>query len=43
MSDNAILAGVRVLDFSRYIAGPYCAALLAYLALFRRGRPGEDE
>mgnify|MGYP003631015864 CR=1 FL=1 len=24
-----ILAGVRVLDFGRYIAGPYCAALLA--------------
>ncbi len=23
-----ILAGVRVLDFGRYIAGPYCAALL---------------
>jgi len=23
------LAGVRVLDFSRYIAGPYCATLLA--------------
>lgn len=23
------LAGVRVLDFGRYIAGPYCAALLA--------------
>ena len=24
-----VLAGVRVLDFGRYIAGPYCAALLA--------------
>ena len=23
------LAGLRVLDFGRYIAGPYCAALLA--------------
>lgn len=26
---NGILDGVRVLDFGRYIAGPYCAALLA--------------
>src|SRR5258707_4120017 len=24
-----VLAAVRVLDFGRYIAGPYCAALLA--------------
>ena len=23
-----VLEGVRVLDFGRYIAGPYCAALL---------------
>ncbi len=29
--DNGVLAGVRVLDFGRYIAGPYCAALLADL------------
>lgn len=25
---KSILAGIRVLDFGRYIAGPYCAALL---------------
>jgi crotonobetainyl-CoA:carnitine CoA-transferase CaiB-like acyl-CoA transferase len=28
---EGVLAGVRVLDFGRYIAGPYCAALLADL------------
>ncbi|MEZ5653387.1 MAG: CoA transferase [Burkholderiaceae bacterium] len=27
-SDTPILAGIRVLDFGRYIAGPYCATLL---------------
>ena len=26
---GGVLAGVRVLDFGRYIAGPYCATLLA--------------
>ena len=26
---TALLQGVRVLDFGRYIAGPYCATLLA--------------
>ena len=30
-SARGILAGIRVLDFGRYIAGPYCAALLGDL------------
>lgn len=29
MSKGKILAGVRILDFGRYIAAPYCASLLA--------------
>src|SRR5437868_9070528 len=28
-TNMSVLEGVKVLDFGRYIAGPYCAALLA--------------
>jgi len=41
-----VLTGIRVLDFGRYIAGPYCATLLGYLGaeVIRIERPdgGED-
>src|SRR5437660_2013219 len=29
MQDSLPLAGIRVIDFGRFIAGPYCAMLLA--------------
>ncbi|MFT3977798.1 MAG: CoA transferase [Sphingomonas bacterium] len=39
---TAILEGVRILDFGRYIAGPFCAALLADIGaeVIRIERPG---
>ena len=41
-----ILKGVRVLDFGRYVAGPYCATLLGYLGAdvirVERREGGED-
>ena len=46
MNSPSILAGTRVLDFGRYVAGPYCAALLAYLGAevvrIERREGGED-
>jgi formyl-CoA transferase len=41
----SVLQGVKVLDFGRYIAGPYCAALLADFGadVIRIDRPGGGE
>ncbi|MEM7531728.1 MAG: CoA transferase [Chloroflexota bacterium] len=40
-----VLSGYRVLDFGRFIAGPYCAALLGYMGaeVIRIERPGGSE
>lgn len=43
--DTSILKDIRVLDFSRYIAGPYCAQLLGMLGadVVRIDKPGGGE
>jgi crotonobetainyl-CoA:carnitine CoA-transferase CaiB-like acyl-CoA transferase len=43
---RGVLCGLRVLDFGRYVAGPYCATLLGYLGAeiirIERREGGED-
>jgi crotonobetainyl-CoA:carnitine CoA-transferase CaiB-like acyl-CoA transferase len=45
-SASTVLAGLRVLDFGRYVAGPYCATLLGFLGAevirIERREGGED-
>ena len=45
-SSRSVLANVRVLDFGRYVAGPYCATLLGFLGAevirIERREGGED-
>ncbi len=42
---SQVLAGLRVVDLGRYVAGPYCATLLGYLGadVVRVERPGGGE
>lgn len=45
MSMDGVLSGIKVLDFGRYVAGPYCAALLAEFGatVIRIEKPGGSE
>lgn len=45
MSADGVLSGIRVLDFGRYVAAPYCAALLAEFGaeVIRIEKPGGSE
>jgi crotonobetainyl-CoA:carnitine CoA-transferase CaiB-like acyl-CoA transferase len=46
ITSHHVLANIRVLDFGRYVAGPYCATLLGYLGAevirIERRDGGED-
>jgi crotonobetainyl-CoA:carnitine CoA-transferase CaiB-like acyl-CoA transferase len=46
ITSRHVLANIRVLDFGRYVAGPYCATLLGYLGAevirIERRDGGED-